>query len=342
MLKKHGKIGNAWRLLEKRMKEIKVPTRSQLDFTIASTASRKVARGIAREVMRQLEHIPTVIQQWVTGQMIIRVGKAGTFYDKRNTAGTVREMNFETARATMEQQVNEVFLGAGLDRIAGSAKIATQVPLVDTAEGSKEVGRKLIQAPQPPNIAPTKREQPVAVQLPALTEEWHQELTEARKSLPPEQQQCFDEYKEKLEDDEETKTAEDRSRKVSWEIARGVYEAVVLVACITALWVRMEDWTDEQCEYALKAWLAEQTIPPLRRTIGVLMRSGKRVTPYLYCSFKHKCWRGPHTHRKSHTKERHSCTRKIVSFVKKPGRGTNRLFHRASQTILQTLPSWEA
>ena len=179
------------------------------------------------------------------------------------------------------------------------------------------------------------------ITVPRLSEKWYREGRDSCKHLPPERQQRYNEYAAQYDKQGHVWVPEYKSPKETWRLPKQVYQGIVLVAVATAQWTLALGVSPKTCEYAMRGYLADHAIPRLRRSIGALMRAKEAITPYLYCSFKLKCWAGEGPSRRTCTKPGHSCTRKIVSFIHLPGRRLNKRFHRAAQTLLQELPTWE-
>ena len=88
---------------------------------------------------------------------------------------------------------------------------------------------------------------------------------------------------------------EDKSPKETWFISRLVYQAMTLASCAAAGWTRMTGVSKSAAEYGFRGFIADRTIPRLRKTLGKMMNATKPFIPYLYNSARKTCLDGtPH------------------------------------------------
>ena len=120
-----------------------------------------------------------------------------------------------------------------------------------------------------------------------------------------------------------------------------LYVCMTLAVAVTSGWVLVEGLAVPSGEVAVKGWYMDCLPVRFRRYVGAAARWSGQYLPYLYITFKHKCFKGPPDSPHTCDLPGHSCVRKIVSYFRIYGRRKHRTIHRAAQVGLQQLKTWE-
>ena len=346
-LRSSERMRRAWKQIDRRVQEKNLPSRRQLHLKTPGGGNAGVLRSMAMTMMRQTRGTPSALKQWIGEHLQVRADRSPTFFDKRNAAAAVKAAKYDETLKAMKERKEEVFDGEGWERIPNSSKIPVAMSPADVLKATREplpAFKKLLT-----ETIPGAHEH--QIRIPEAKDSWHARITEDLPRSSPPARRAHEKYAKQYEqvcnkphgETTEPKVAcpEDKSPKETWFIPILVYQALTLASCATAGWTRVKGLSKSAAEYGVRGYIADHTIPRLRKTLGAMMNAPKPFIPYLYNSIKKKCFDGPAGALRTCFKAGHSCTRKIVSFINLYGRKRNKLFHRGGQTILEPLPSWE-
>lgn len=135
-------------------------------------------------------------------------------------------------------------------------------------------------------------------------------------------------------------TAEDKPPSESWLVPRAAYQWWAL-ECMTRSGWTLASITPECAEAHVRRRLTKALPKRFRYLKRRINQPHVRCVPVIYVNLKLKCFCGSGLNLHSCVQGGHQCCRKIISFYELPTRSVCKLWHRASETALRPIPSWQ-
>lgn len=175
-----------WRRIDAAMEAQGIPKRSALRLRLEPGANEGVARSMVDSVLGKACDVPLDVRTWVHRNLELRKGARLSFYELRNAAATVRRMDVEETKEKLYENRVGVFMGQGLERIPGSAKVPVRLPNVVQVRESRAPAQSLRRILQHWSSSPLPEVE--------LSDKNHERITGEATKQSPEVRVAYDEY----------------------------------------------------------------------------------------------------------------------------------------------------